>query len=189
MRIVFLGAPGVGKGTQATLLCRRHGWKHLSSGELLRDAVARRTPLGLRAKSVMDRGELVADDILLGLIEEAVEAVGETGFVLDGYPRNVAQAENLDGILSRQRKEIDRVILLSVPAEEVEARLKVRGRSDDDPKIVRRRLQVYEEQTAPLVGYYEERDLLRRVDGLGAIEEIRDRVEAAVLASSGEATK
>jgi len=183
VRVVFLGAPGVGKGTQAALLCEQHGWKHLSSGEILRDAVARKTPLGLRAKTAMDRGDLVADEILLGLIEEAVEAVGETGFVLDGYPRNESQARSLDGILSRKKKEIDRVVLLSAPASEVRARLQARGRPDDDPETVQHRLKVYEEQTAPLIGYYEERGLLRRVDGVGAIEEIHKRVDAAVTAS------
>ena len=183
MRVVFLGAPGVGKGTQAALLCERHGWKHFSSGELLRDAVTRRTPLGLQAKAAMDRGDLVADSILLGLIEEAVEQVGDTGFVLDGYPRNVVQARNLDEILARRKKEIDRVVLLSASESEVRVRLEARGRPDDTPETVHHRLEIFEEQTAPLIGYYEGRGLLRRVDGMGAIEDIHQLVEAAVMAS------
>jgi adenylate kinase len=180
VRVVFLGAPGVGKGTQAVLLCERHGWKHFSSGDLLRDAVARKTPLGLQAKAAMDRGDLVEDSILLGLIEEAVAKVGETGFVLDGYPRNVVQARNLDEILARRKKEIDRVVLLSASVSEVLVRLEARGRPDDTPETVHHRLGVFEEQTAPLIGYYESRGLLRRVDGMGAIEDIHQRVEAAV---------
>jgi adenylate kinase len=117
MKVVFLGAPGSGKGTQAQILCERRGWKHISTGELLRAAVAKETPLGLRAKEAMDRGDLVADDIILGLIEETLDGLGASvGFVLDGFPRTLVQAGGLDELLERRREKLDLVVLLVAQA-------------------------------------------------------------------------
>ncbi len=180
MRLVFLGAPGAGKGTQAQLLCESRGWRHVSTGELLRDAVARKTPLGLRARETMDRGDLVADDVILGLIEEVLKEGKSSGFVLDGFPRTLPQARGLDELMDRHGMGLDRVLLLTASEEEVTKRLTERGRADDTPETVRNRLRVYEEKTAPLVGYYEDKGLLCRVDGVGDIRGIHERIVAAL---------
>lgn len=180
MRLVFLGAPGAGKGTQADLLCEKKGWRHISTGELLRDAVKRGTPLGLRAKAAMDRGDLVADDIILGLIEETLDAIKDSGFVLDGFPRTLPQARGLDDMLDRKGKDLDRVVLLTASEEEVMERLAGRGRTDDTPETVRNRLKVYEEKTAPLVDYYEQKGILDRVNGMGDIPVIQERILAVL---------
>jgi len=180
VRLVFLGAPGAGKGTQADLLCEKKGWRHISTGELLRDAVKRGTPLGLRAKAAMDRGDLVADDIILGLIEETLDAIKDSGFVLDGFPRTLPQARGLDDMLDRKGKDLDRVVLLTASEEEVMERLAGRGRTDDTPETVRNRLKVYEEKTAPLVDYYEQKGILDRVNGMGDIPVIQERILAVL---------
>jgi adenylate kinase len=180
VRLVFLGAPGAGKGTQADLLCDQKGWRHISTGDLLRDAVKRGTPLGLRAREAMDRGDLVADDVILGLIEETLDEIKDSGFVLDGFPRTLPQARGLDDMLDRLGKGLDRVLLLTASEEEVMARLAGRGRTDDTPETVRNRLKVYEEKTAPLVDYYDEKGILTRLNGMGDIPEIQERILAAL---------
>lgn len=180
MRVVFLGAPGVGKGTQAELLCDRHGWRHLATGDMLRSAVDRGTTLGRKAKEAMSRGDLVEDEVILGLIEETLGELGESGYVLDGFPRTLAQARGLDEMLARRSEELDRVILLTADADVVVERLVKRGRADDTPETVRHRLEVYENSTRPLVDYYEPKGILRTVDGVGKVEEIHRRVESAV---------
>ena len=183
MRIVFLGPPGSGKGTQATVLAERHGVPHLSTGDMLRSAVARGTPTGLRAKPLMEKGGLVPDEIVDALVEERLkEADAGNGFLLDGYPRNLAQA----GALSRLLDELDRpltaVVYLDVDDETLVARISGRseGRPDDREDVVRERLRVYREQTMPLIDYYAARDQLRRIDGHGTIEEVREAVRVAV---------
>jgi adenylate kinase len=180
MRVVLLGAPGVGKGTQAGLLVQKHGWAHLATGDILRDAVSRKTPLGLKAEATMARGDLVEDEVILGLIDEKLAAVGDTGFVLDGFPRTLAQARGLDAILSRRGSELDRVVCLTADDDEVVKRLVSRGRVDDTPDTIRHRLDVFRQSTQPLLGYYEPRSILRTVDGIGAIEAIHRRIEAAL---------
>ena len=187
MRIVLLGAPGSGKGTQAARLKAELGVAHISTGDLLRAAVKAGTPLGLRAKAVMDAGHLVSDEIVLGMLEERL-ALPDTkgGFILDGYPRNLAQADALDRLLKRIGQPLDAVLKLNVPDADIikrtEIRFKAEGRVDDDPDTVRRRLQVYAEQTAPVADYYAQRGLLAEVDGVGAIEEIFARLLAALNA-------
>ena len=176
MKLVFLGAPGVGKGTQAELLCRDRGWTHISTGEILRDAVTRKTPLGRRAQEVIDRGDLVGDEVMLGLIRETLTGLGEDGFVMDGFPRTPAQAEGLDRLLEDRGEKLDGVLVLTAPDEELTQRLLGRGRNDDTPETVRHRLTVYRENTAPLVTYYEDAGLVRWVDGTGDIGEIQDRI-------------
>lgn len=180
MKIVMLGAPGVGKGTQAELLCRRHQWAHLSTGEMLRGAVEAGSPLGLRAKDAMSRGDLVEDAVILGLIAETLDKGQGKGFVLDGFPRTMAQAKGLDKMLDEKGARLDRVVLLSASDEEVMKRLAARGRADDTPETVRHRLSVYVKSTKPLIDYYEPKGLLRRVDGVGSIPEIGERIEAAL---------
>lgn len=181
MRIVLLGAPGSGKGTQAALLVEKLNLPHISTGALLRDAIKRGTQLGMQAKSIIDKGELVPDDIVSGMIEERLgEKDVANGFILDGYPRNVAQAASLDTMLERLGQPVEEAIQIDIDPEQVIKRIakraKEEGRSDDTEETVRNRMRVYEEQTAPVVGYYEERGLLTRVLGDGLIEEISERI-------------
>ena len=192
MRLVLLGAPGSGKGTQATRLKDALAVPHISTGDLLRAAVAAGTPLGTQAKAVMDRGELVSDDIVLGMLEERLTA-GDTGngFILDGYPRNSAQAQALETLLAKLGQPVDVAVLLDVDVELLISRLAGRaqaeGRSDDTPETVRNRLRVYTEQTAPVIDFYDAAGKLTRIDGVGSMEDITARVLAAIngLPSAG----
>lgn len=185
MRIVLLGPPGSGKGTQAKLLNERLGVPHISTGDLLRSAVAEGTSLGRKAKAAMDSGELVSDELMLGLIEERLGADDvAAGFILDGYPRNLAQAEALDTLLDRLGQPIDRALELEVDEGQIVDRLAKRaeeeGRSDDTEEVVRNRLAVYREQTAPVSEYYRKNGLLIPVDGIGSIKEINQRLVDAL---------
>ena len=185
MRIVLLGAPGSGKGTQAARLKAALGIAHISTGDLLRAAVKAGTPLGLKAKAVMDAGQLVSDEIVLGMLEERLaQPDTQPGFILDGYPRNLAQADALDGLLKRISQPLDAVLKLNVPDMDIikrtEIRFKAEGRADDNPDTVRKRLQVYAAQTAPVAGYYAQRGLLAEIDGVGAIDDIAARLLAAL---------
>ena len=190
MRIVLLGAPGSGKGTQAALLQEQLDLPHVSTGVLLRTAIKNQTGLGLKAKAIMDRGELVPDDVMLKLIEERLgQPDAASGFILDGYPRNLSQAESLDALLERLGQPVDEAIQIDVNPEQVVARIAKRaseeGRSDDSEEVVRNRLRVYEQQTAPVVGYYAERGLLSRVLGEGAIDEVLQRIKGVLQMSKG----
>lgn len=177
MRIVLLGAPGSGKGTQAALLHKRLGVPHISTGELLRAAVRNRTPLGLQAEEILDKGELVPDEVMLDLIEERLsEPDVEAGFLLDGYPRNLAQAEALDGLLERLGQPVTEAIQIDIDPKKIIARIAKRaaeeGRSDDSEEVFRNRMRVYEEHTAPVTEYYAERGILTRILGDGSIEDV-----------------
>jgi adenylate kinase len=181
MRIVLLGAPGSGKGTQAARLVEVLNLPHISTGDLLRSAVASGTELGRKAKVVMDRGQLVSDDIMLGLIEERLsQEDAKSGFILDGYPRNIDQAEALDVLLARLQQPVDDALQIDIDVERVVERIARRaseeGRSDDSADVVRKRMEVYAEQTAPVVDYYGERGVLSRVLGIGSIEEVFHRI-------------
>ncbi|MGY6587118.1 MAG: adenylate kinase [Wenzhouxiangella sp.] len=185
MRIVFLGPPGSGKGTQATLLKERLGVPHISTGELLRAAVAAKTPLGLQAKAAMDAGELVSDELVLGLIEERMASDDTAkGYILDGYPRNLAQAEALDQVLGSLNRPVQKALALMVDEEQIVQRLAKRaemeGRSDDTEEVVRHRLAVYREQTAPVADHYRAKGILVDIDGVGTIEEINQRLQDAL---------
>lgn len=187
MRIVLLGAPGSGKGTQAKRLKGDLGIAHISTGDLLRAAVKAGTPLGLKAKAVMESGQLVSDGIVLGLLEERLaQADTNPGFILDGYPRNLAQANALDALLTRVGQPLDAVVKLNVPDAAIVKRCEIRfeqeHRADDNPETVRKRLAVYAEQTAPVADFYARRGLLTEIDGVGVIEAIGDRVLAALRA-------
>ncbi len=189
MRIVLLGAPGSGKGTQAALMVEALGLPHISTGVLLRAAVAANTSLGKAAKAVMDRGELVSDEIMLGLIgERLTQADVAPGFILDGYPRNLSQAAALDDVLKRLRQPVEVALQIDVDEEEVIQRIAGRaaaeGRSDDSEEVVRNRMRVYAEQTAPVADYYTEQGKLTRILGQGSVEDVFQRILAVLHARS-----
>ncbi len=216
MRLVFLGAPGVGKGTQADRVTAQFGWPKISTGDLLREAVRTKTALGLEAKKSMDAGQLVPDSVVIGMVRaKLAEPLCENGFVLDGFPRTVPQAEELNGILHDRGLRLDRVINFRVSREDIIKRLsgrrscskcqsvfhvdfaapKVSGecdrcggvlvqRSDDKPETIEARLKVYDEQTAPLIAYYEQKQILSELDGSGDMSHVYDRL-AKVLVGLG----
>ncbi len=193
MRVIFLGPPGSGKGTQAKLLSDRAGVPAISTGEILREAVRLGTPLGQRAKAVMDAGELVSDDLMISLIQDRLSIPDASrGFILDGFPRTPAQAAALEGLLAGNGQAISAVVNLSVPdavvVDRLHGRAKDEGRSDDRPETILERLRVYQQKTEPLAGFYRGRRLLTNVDGMGDVAEIADRIDQAVgLAGAGEA--
>lgn len=192
MRLVLLGAPGSGKGTQAARLKTELGVPHISTGDMLRAAVAAGTPTGLQAKAVMDAGKLVSDDILLAMLEERLsQDDARAGFILDGYPRNLAQADALDHLLAKIGQPLDAVVKLDVPNEAIIARCEIRfaaeHRKDDDPVVVRDRLKVYAEQTAPVADFYAKRGKLQVVDGVGELDDVTARVERALRQESAAA--
>ncbi|MCS6984192.1 MAG: adenylate kinase [Leptospiraceae bacterium] len=180
-----MGPPGAGKGTQAKILMDRLGIVQISTGDILRDAVRKGTPLGLKAKDYMDRGDLVPDEVMIGIIEERVgQKDCERGFLLDGFPRTIPQAEALDALFAKTGKAIDAVVTLTAKEEELVKRLLSRaeaeGRSDDNPESIRTRLQVFREKTQPLIDYYRSRGKLVEVDGLGTVEEVAERIKEAL---------
>lgn len=192
MRLVLLGAPGSGKGTQAARLKAELGVPHISTGDMLRAAVAAGTAMGLKAKAVMDAGQLVSDDILLGMLEERLaQDDAKGGFILDGYPRNLAQADALDHLLARIGQPLDAVVKLEVPNEAIIGRCKIRfeaeGRADDNPDTVRKRLAIYAEQTAPVADFYARRGKLQTVDGVGELVDVTARVKLALQSESAAA--
>ena len=181
MRIVLLGAPGSGKGTQAAILTDHLDIPHISTGVLLRAAVKAGTELGQQAKAAMDAGELVSDELMLGLIEERLgQNDVKGGFILDGYPRNLDQARSLDELLARLEQPVDDAVQIDVDTEQVIQRLAKRaedeGRSDDTEEVVRNRMAVYEEQTAPVIDHYAGQGKLSRVYGVGSVEEVTQRI-------------
>jgi len=185
MRLVLLGAPGSGKGTQAAMLKAELKVPHISTGDLLRAAVKAGTPLGLKAKAVMEAGKLVSDDIVLGMLEERItEADAKNGFILDGYPRNVAQCEALESLLLRIGQPLDIAVKLKVPSElivdRIAGRAAAEGRKDDTPETVRERLRVYAEQTAPVAEHFGGIGRLRIVDGVGDVDAVFKRILTAL---------
>ena len=185
MRLVLLGAPGSGKGTQAARLKEHLQVPHISTGDLLRAEVAAGTPLGLEAKAIMARGDLVSDEILLGMLEDRFSRDDTaTGFILDGYPRNLAQAAALDALLRKLGVQFDAAVQLEVDNEQIIERLAGRaqaeGRADDSPESVRHRLNVYDQQTAPVIAFYREHDQLTVVDGVGSLDDVFARIVKAI---------
>jgi adenylate kinase len=212
MRIVLLGAPGAGKGTQAKKLIDKYGIPQISTGDLLRAAVAQGTPLGKEAKGFMDRGELVPDKVVLGMVEERLgQPDAAKGFILDGFPRNTAQAETLDGMLQKIGKPLQLAISVDVPFEDLMKRLTGRRtckacgqmynvfyspsnkegvcdkcggelfqRDDDKEATIEKRLKVYESQTAPLIDYYSKKNIVRRIQGTGGIDDIFAKMSAEI---------
>jgi adenylate kinase len=210
MDIILLGPPGAGKGTQAKRLVDQRDMVQLSTGDMLREAVAKRTPIGLQAKLVMEAGELVSDEIVIALIGERLDAIGDKGVIFDGFPRTRSQAEALDILLAEHGRSLDHVIELGVDEDELVRRIAGRftcakcgagyhdsfkqpkqpgvcdacgstdfvRRPDDNEETVRRRLGEYRAKTAPILPYYEQRGLVRHVDGMGAVEEVAADIDA-----------
>ena len=188
MRVILLGPPGAGKGTQAQRLIAKHGIIQLSTGDMLRAAVAAGTSVGLRAKSNMERGELVPDDVVVAIIADRIDQPdAKRGFVLDGFPRTVPQAQALDRLLAERGLKLDAVVELKVDEglllqriERRVAEMTARGekvRADDNSEVLKGRLAAYRAQTAPLVGYYAERGMLKSVDGMAAIDEVTGAID------------
>jgi len=207
--VVFLGPPGAGKGTQAKLLSQRLGFLHLSTGDILREAVKKQTPLGIKAKEYMDRGELVPDNLIIALIEEYLPKEG--GVVLDGFPRTIAQAEALENTLSAKGKKVSKVLLFDSPDEVIIDRLSGRRvcsncgavyhikynppkkegvcdlcggslvqREDDKEEVIKNRLEVYKRQTQPLIDFYKKKGIIYRLDATKSVEELFAEVEGII---------
>lgn len=179
MRIVFIGPPGAGKGTQAEKIIAKYKTAHLSTGDMLRAARDAKTEIGLQAEKYMSAGQLVPDDVIIGIIAERLnEADCQAGYLLDGFPRTIAQAEALDKMLTEKGTPLDVVLELKVPDDELYQRLAKRGRADDKPETIRERLVAYSNQTSPLLDYYAKQGLLKTIEGLGTIDEIFARAES-----------
>lgn len=193
MRLIFLGAPGAGKGTQAKRLVEKYGIPQLSTGDMLRAAVAANTPIGLRAKTVMESGKLVSDEIVIGIVADRIEeADARSGFILDGFPRTVAQAEALDAMLKAKGLALDIVLDLKVNQEALVDRIvkraedaRARGevvRKDDDPEVFKQRLAAYNRDTAVVAPYYQEKGLLKGIDGMQPIDKVSADIAQALSA-------
>lgn len=181
MRLVLIGPPGAGKGTQSIRLAAHLGVPHLSTGEMLREAIAAHTYLGAQARGYIERGQLVPDELVLNMLcERLAQPDCQAGMLLDGFPRTVRQAEVLDAYLRDHGTPLDAALELAVPDEEVAKRLNKRGRHDDKPEVVAHRLQAYWTATRPLLDYYRSRGLLRTVDGQGTMEEVFERLLRAL---------
>lgn len=180
-----MGPPGAGKGTQAAVVAEKYGIPAISTGDIFRANVGEGTPLGLEAKRYMDAGEYVPDSVTNNMVRDRLaQPDAEPGFLLDGYPRTLAQVEELDGMLAASGASLDAVVVLTVDSEELVQRLLKRaetsGRSDDTEEVIRHRQDVYTEQTAPLIDVYRDRGLLLEVDGLGEVTEVSERIFAAL---------
>jgi adenylate kinase len=180
MRLILLGPPGAGKGTQAIRIAEAFGIPHIATGDIFRENVKNETPLGVEAKGFMDRGDLVPDDVVNRMVADRLDRddAGD-GFLLDGFPRTVPQATELERILAERDRPIDAVLSFEVPEDELYARIEERakqeGRADDTADVLRNRLEEYRSKTAPLVAFYAERSLLRDVDAVGDIDEVTKR--------------
>jgi len=185
MRLILMGPPGAGKGTQAKYVADRFGIPAISTGDIFRANVSSGTPLGIEAKRYMDAGEYVPDEVTNLMVRNRIdEDDAEPGFLLDGYPRTLAQVDELDGMINHTGHKLDAVVVLTVNSEELISRLlqraKTEGRADDTEDVIRRRQEVYAEQTEPLIEVYRDRGLLIEVDGLGEIDEVTERVLGAL---------
>ena len=191
MRLIFLGPPGAGKGTQATRIVAKHGIPQLSTGDMLRAAVAAGTPVGLKAKAVMDAGGLVSDEIVIGIVADRIEeADAKKGFILDGFPRTLAQAEALDSMLAGKGLKLDKVLELRVDQSKLVDRIVRRAeeakaagqpvRKDDGPEVFKTRLEAYNRDTAIVAPYYEKRGQLTPIDGMQPIEQVASAIDQAL---------
>lgn len=192
MRLILMGPPGAGKGTQAKVIAEKLGVPAISTGDIFRANVSQQTPLGVEAQRYMDAGDYVPDEVTNAMVRSRIsEPDAASGFLLDGYPRTVAQVEELDGMLSAENLAIDAVVVLTVDRDEVVGRLlkraEIEGRADDTEEVIRRRQEIYAEQTAPLLAVYAGRNLLVEVDGIGTVDEVSARVFAALDANTAAA--
>lgn len=177
MRIILIGPPGAGKGTQCQRLLDLLAVPHLSTGEMLRNAVRQATPEGVAAKQFMEQGQLVPDSLIVGMVIKRLERADcRKGFLLDGFPRTLPQAATLDDLLERRAMSVDGVIELAVPRDELVRRMTARRRADDNPEIFSTRIVSFEQQTAPLLDYYRRQKKLATIDGMGAADEIFQRI-------------
>lgn len=180
-RLIFLGPPGAGKGTQAQIMAENHQIPHISTGDILRAAVAEATPLGIKAKDYMNRGELVPDALILDLIQHRLSYEDTVnGWILDGFPRNVNQAAFLEELLTKLAQNADCVLNLEVPDEVLVSRLLERKRKDDNEVTIRRRLEVYHQDTVPVIDFYQQRSTLKTIDGDRTMAEVTEQLNSAV---------
>jgi adenylate kinase len=187
MRLILMGPPGAGKGTQAKFVAARFDIPAISTGDIFRANVSRGTPLGIEAKKYMDAGEYVPDEVTNRMVRNRIdERDAKPGFLLDGYPRTLAQVEELDGMIGHTGHKLDAVVVLTVDEEELVHRLlqraDVEGRADDTEEVIRRRQEVYAEQTEPLIEVYRGRGILHEIDGMGEVDEVTDRIFARIAA-------
>jgi adenylate kinase len=181
MRVILLGPPGAGKGTQAAKMVAKLGIPQISTGDMLRQAREEQTDLGKQVESYMKSGGLVPDEVVVGIVSERIQKDDcKAGYILDGFPRSVAQAEALDRTLEALGQELTAVLSLSVSEDELMSRLLARKREDDNEAVIRERLKVYRQQTEPLVDYYRSRGTLKEIDGLGTVDKIFDRILGAL---------
>ncbi len=190
MRLILLGPPGAGKGTQAKILVQAYGIPQLSTGDILRSAIAAKTPMGLAAKEIMDRGDLVSDAVVNGIVSERLDQDDcRAGFILDGFPRTIPQAEALDEMLAEKGMKLDGVIEITADADVLVERIVNRAREsaastgarpDDNVDVVRNRLNVYRELTEPLVGYYSDHGLVKSIDGMQSVEDVTAAIRRAL---------
>jgi adenylate kinase len=181
LKVVLLGPPGAGKGTQAQLLSARLGVPAISTGDMLREAVAAGSDLGRRVEGIMAAGKLVDDELMAEVVRDRLaKPDARRGYLLDGYPRTLPQAKTLEGILAESGQALDAVVMVGVPVDELVRRSLLRGRADDTEEVIRERQRVYREKTEPLIGYYRERGLLREIDGHRPVDEVTAHVFAAL---------
>jgi adenylate kinase len=181
MHLVFFGPPGAGKGTQAQKIVAEFGIPQISTGDILRAAVSKGTELGKQAGPLMAAGKLVPDELVIGIVEERLKEPDCTkGFLLDGFPRTIPQAEALAKALEKHGKRIEHVVSLEVPDEVIHERMKGRGRADDSPETVQKRLDVFRQQTSPLKAHYEKAGLLRTINGVGSLDEIYSAIRKSI---------
>lgn len=181
MRLVLVGPPGAGKGTQAEFISAHFAIPHISTGDIFRANLSAGTPLGLEAKGYMDKGDLVPDSLTTAMVRDRLQQ-GDVanGFLLDGFPRTTGQAEALDGILREINTPLEVVLEMQADEDEIVGRLLARGRSDDSEEVIRHRLKVYAEQTAPIISYYKNSGILRTINGLGSVAEVTERAISAL---------
>ncbi|HLF62973.1 MAG TPA: adenylate kinase [Saprospiraceae bacterium] len=186
LNLILFGPPGSGKGTQAKMLVEQYNLVHISTGDLFRNEIQKQTPLGIEAKGYMSRGELVPDSVTIGILKNAVDANSEAeGFIFDGFPRTIPQAKALDALLDDLGEEVSGLVALSVPEQEIINRILLRGKSsgrpdDNDPAIVRNRIQVYEDETSPVYAHYAGVGKSYMVNGIGSVDEIFERLSEVI---------
>ncbi len=185
LNVIIFGPPGSGKGTQSIKIAEKFNLAHISTGDIFRSEIKNKTPLGLRVQEIIERGELVPDELLVEILENALDKhTGKAGYIFDGFPRTLRQAEDLDALMKKRNDEVDVVIALDVDQDEVVKRLlnraKLEGRKDDTEEVILNRMSVYHNQTSPLIKYYQQRNKFKSVKGVGSIDEIFEAVCKAV---------